>query len=235
MAPKSRGYPDRSIGDGSDIDAHPQMSVGLTNGINGIHWRLALRTRHFFPSGRSSDQKLGNISLPAQDSFQIEESDMFVSKMVRLSMLVLSVSLGMMGNDLHADDKVPEGKNEQIAEVFAYTLVAYATETHLMVGVIADSYESESIEGEQAKALLEMNKTFINEIGPRLMKLGKHDEMEKDGQKFMVESGKVFKAIRAEMAALSTYIDSEDDADQEKYHQARDAAQTEMDAFLKAK
>ncbi|MFO0925205.1 MAG: hypothetical protein U0905_22310 [Pirellulales bacterium] len=160
---------------------------------------------------------------------------MFVSKWARLSVLVLSVVVGMSGDYLRADDNVPNGKDEQIAEVFAYTLVAYATETHLMVGVIADSYESESIEGEQAKAMLEMNKNFINEIGPRLSKLGKHDDMEKDGQKFMVESGKVFKAIRSEIAALTTYIDSEDDSDLEKYNQAHEAAKAEMDAFLKAK
>lgn len=124
---------------------------------------------------------------------------------------------------------------DQIAETLGATMVAYIAESHINVGLIADSFAGDAIEAEQATALLQLCKNFLDQVEPRLSKLSKAKDLGNEDKKAFLDTAEVAKLIQAEAAALEKFIDSEEEEDREKYGKAREKAQAKLDKFFGTK
>ncbi len=114
-------------------------------------------------------------------------------------------------------------------------MVAYIAESHINVGLIADSFAGDAIEAEQATALLQLCKNFLDQVEPRLSKLSKAKDLGNEDKKAFLDTAEVAKLIQAEAAALEKFIDSEEEEDREKYGKAREKAQAKLDKFFGTK
>lgn len=121
---------------------------------------------------------------------------------------------------------------DQIAETLGATMVAYIAMTHINVGLVADGYAGEAVEGEQATALLQLCKNFLEQVEPRLTKLSKAKDLGNEDKKAFLDTAELAKLIQGEASALEKFVDSEEEDDREKYAKAREKAQAKLDKFF---
>lgn len=120
----------------------------------------------------------------------------------------------------------------QLQEIVGSMIAAYVIESHASIGLIADSYVGETLAFEDAEALIEAQLTLLNEIGPRIFTLSNNAEVNAEGQAFLKESGKIFKAIRSQLTALREYINSDSEKDHREFLSTREKVQAKIDEFF---
>lgn len=124
---------------------------------------------------------------------------------------------------------------QRCAEALGAMMVAYVTQCHLSVGLIADSFVQESMDEEQANAVLELTQNFISQIEPKLTKLSQVDDLSDEDIKAFKESAEITRLILREIEALSGFIESGEEDDRKKYGKAREKAQARFDKLFQAK
>jgi hypothetical protein len=128
------------------------------------------------------------------------------------------------------DSSTPEG---DIAETLGAMLVAYSTEAHVNVGLVADALVQDAIEAEDAKKLLGLSKMFLADFEEKTEKLSNKSSFDEEEQKIFAHAASLFQVIGAEVAAVEAYIESEDDSDLEAYVEARKIAISKLEKWMK--
>ncbi len=111
------------------------------------------------------------------------------------------------------------------------TLVAHCVTSHVNIELIANSFEAEEIEDDQATQLVKLNIQLLDQVGPLVIELTKTADCSEEDRKVLVAIAKSYKAIKAEAKALEAYIGSWDKGDWKAFKKAQTVAQQEMDTI----